>query len=64
MKNTISCTEYEHPKWDMRLILPNDGSRGTPKDFLGADEDAAQLKEVFYPEMTLDELDALPEWNG
>jgi len=60
----LAVTEWEHPHWDQRLVLPDDGSRGTTADYLGADEDAGQLNAYARYEMTPAELDELDEWNG
>jgi len=64
MENKIAVTEWEHPDWDMRLVLPDDGSRGKPADFIYDDQDAAKLKAVFHEPMTDDELNKLPDWEG
>jgi hypothetical protein len=66
MKSTkllIPVTKWEHPHWDMKLILPNDGSRGKPEDYLGSDDDATQLKAKEHDWMSAGELDALPEFG-
>lgn len=63
MKN-ISVTEWSHADWDMTLVLPDDGSRGKPEDFLNEDQDASLLKQEFHPQMSEQDLDDLPEWDG
>ena len=60
----FATSEWDHPEWDMTLILPDDGSRGVPKDYLGEGQDPALLTSVSAGEWSEAKLDDLPEWDG
>lgn len=60
----LAVTEWEHPDWDMKIILPDDESRGKPEDYLTDGQDAARLKPLSHYELSTDQLDKLPEWDG
>ena len=58
----VKMRVYSHPSWDMKLILkPGDDSFALEN--LGEDEDQTllQMEEI---EMTQEEVDALPEFDG
>lgn len=59
----LDVTKYSHPSWDMALFIgPNDG-RQAALDLLSEDDDPALLIEQ-QVQMTQEELDALPEFDG
>lgn len=53
---------YSHPSWDMKLILkPGDDS--VAQENLADDDDGSDLR-MEEIEMTQEEIDALPEFDG
>ncbi len=55
--------EFTHPAWDCPLIVSPQGWRGIIRDCAPNEVDSPDL--VVKPiEMTQDEIDALPEWDG
>lgn len=64
MLKLVTATKYTHPSWSKYLIVgPNDGGREAALQVLGEDEDAALLHAETV-QVTRDELDALPEFDG
>lgn len=58
----MKMEQFSHPSWDMKLILhPGQGS--VALENLGEDDDESllQMEEI---EMTKEEVDALPEFDG
>lgn len=60
----IRMRAYKHPSWTMHLIVPDtDAGHEGALEMLSDDEDAALLTYEIR-EMTEDEFETLPEWDG
>ncbi|MGI6407700.1 MAG: hypothetical protein ACOX0Y_03195 [Thiopseudomonas sp.] len=55
---------YSHPDWDMTLIVTGDDHRKKAEDMLSCDEGDPDQLVCAEIEMTQEEIDALPEFDG
>ena len=55
---------FSHPNWDMKLLVTEaEGGPAVANDMLAEDDDPSLLV-IDEIEMTQEEIDNLPEWDG
>lgn len=55
---------FSHPNWDMKLLVTEaEGGAAVANDMLAEDDDPSLLV-IDEIEMTQEEIDNLPEWDG
>lgn len=55
---------FSHPNWDMKLLVTEaEGGEAVANDMLAEDDDPSLLV-IDEIEMTQEEIDNLPEWDG
>lgn len=60
----IQVIFWTHPKWDMKLALPADGSKGSPESYLGTADDPKELVQFEVKEMTPAEYAGMTAFTG
>ena len=56
--------EYSHPTWEMTLFTPDSDGEKPALDMLGEGNGDPDLLTFTHREMTQEEIDALPEFEG
>jgi hypothetical protein len=60
----VKVFRFSHPNWDMKLLVTEaEGGKAVAQDMMSEDEDPALLV-IEEIEMTQEEIDNLPEWDG